>query len=116
MEDDHGKSDKIMAIGCFGEVIHNCPSAAAAPYFEPFMQVLIKHSGTEDGSMNHNVAYGFGVLAEKAPVELFAPHLNTAMTCVKNMHAASQEADAKDNCVATLAKIIEKYQASLPKD
>ena len=65
--DDHGKSDKTMALGCLAEVFNNCPVAAAPPFFDPFMQLLIKHSVTEDGSMNRNVSYGFGVMADKAP-------------------------------------------------
>lgn len=63
VEDDHGKSDKIMVIGCLAEVFNTCPSAIAPPFFDGFMQILIKHSVTEDGSMNRNVSYGLGVFA-----------------------------------------------------
>lgn len=64
--DEHPKSDKIMAIGCLAEVLKNCPQAIAA-YFNDFFQVLMKHSANADGSLTRNVAYSFGVLAEKAP-------------------------------------------------
>ena len=44
-------------------------------YFNDFMQVLLKHSNTQDGGMNRNIAYGIAICADKAPVELFEPHL-----------------------------------------
>jgi hypothetical protein len=113
--DEHPKSDKVMVIGCLAEVFNNCPSAIAA-YFGDFMGVLIKHSTTEDGSMNRNVSYGIGIFADKAPVELFQPHLETAMTTVKTMYAATKEDDAKDNCIACLVRILERYRQSLPPD
>lgn len=60
-----------MVIGCLGEVLKNC-SVAIGIYFNDFLQVLLKHSSNPDGSMTRNVAYGFGILAEKAPEQLFA--------------------------------------------
>ena len=60
--------------------------------------------------MNRYVAYSYGVLADKSPVEQFTPHLNKVMKCIKDMHTASQENEAKDNCVAALTKIADKYQ------
>ena len=77
------------------------------------MKVLIKHSVTGDGSMNRNVSYAMGILAVKAP-DQFAPHVNTIMTCIKEMHTASEEADAKDNCIACLVRIIERHSESIP--
>ena len=107
--DDHPKRDKIMVIGCLAETFNSSPSAITT-YFDDFMQVLIKHSVTADGSMNRNVSYGLGILADKAPTQLFEPHLETAMNCVKNMYTASQEDDAKDNCIACLVRILEGYR------
>ena len=46
ISDDHDMSEIITAIGCLAEVFNNCPSTAAPPFFEPFMQILIKYSGT----------------------------------------------------------------------
>ena len=74
LSDDHGKSDKIMVIGCLAESFNKCPSSMTV-YFNDFMQVLLKHSNTQDGGMNRNIAYGIAICADKAPVELFEPHL-----------------------------------------
>ena len=74
LSDDHPKSDKVMAIGCLAEVLKNC-SVAISAYFNDFLQVLLKHSTNPDGSLTRNVSYSFGILAEKAQPELFAPHL-----------------------------------------
>lgn len=111
--DEHGKSDRIMVIGCLCEVFNQCPTAITA-YFDNFMQVLLKHSVTDDGSLNRNVSYGIAVFADKAPVELFGPHLQTALSAIKQMHTASAEADAKDNCIACIVRILEKYHDKLP--
>jgi len=86
--DDHPKSDKIMVIGCLGETFNQCP-ASMNVYFADFYQVLLKHSVSDDGSLNRNVAYAIAICADKAPVEVFGPHLQTAMQAIKNMHAAS---------------------------
>lgn len=72
--DDHPKSDKIMVIGCLGETFNQCP-ASMTVYFNDFYQVLLKHSNSSDGSLNRNVAYAIAVCADKAPVEVFGPHL-----------------------------------------
>lgn len=71
---DHPRSDKIMVIGCLAEVFNNCP-AAITLYFNDFIKLLLIHSTTGDGQMNRNVSYSFGILADKAPAELFKPHL-----------------------------------------
>ena len=60
--------------------------------------------------MNRYVSYSFGVLADKASVEIFAPHLNKVMKSIKKMHSSSEEDEAKDNCIATLAKIADNHQ------
>ena len=43
------------------------------------MQVLFKNATTDDGALNRNVSYGMAIVSEKAPVELFAPHLNSVL-------------------------------------
>ena len=55
-------------------------------YFNDFFQVLLKHSVSTDGSLNRNVAYAIAVCADKAPTEIFEPHIQTAMQAIKNMH------------------------------
>ena len=47
----------------------------------------MKQSENSDGSMTRNVAYGFGVLAEKANEQLIAPQLMNILQTIKNMHA-----------------------------
>lgn len=108
LSDEHPKSDKVMAIGCLGEMLKNCPAAIGA-YFNDFLQVLLKHSSNPDGSLTRNVSYSFGILAEKAPKESFVPHLPTILQTVKNMHTATEPDDAKENCVATIIRIIDIY-------
>lgn len=83
--DDHPKSDKIMVIGALSETFNQCPTAITA-YFNEFMQVLFKHANTSDGSLNRNVAYGMAIVSEKAPVEMFGPHLNAVLQAIKTMH------------------------------
>lgn len=61
LKDEHGKSDKIMVIGCLSEIMAACP-AAIDKHFDPFFKVLMAHSNTTDGQMNRNVAYGIGIL------------------------------------------------------
>ena len=72
--DDHPKSDRIMVIGCLGETFNQCPSSMTV-YFNDFFQVLLKHSTSDDGSLNRNVAYAIAVCADKAPLEVFGPHI-----------------------------------------
>ena len=90
LQDDHPKSDKIMVIGALVEIFNQCPVAINA-FFDEFIQVLLKHSTTDDGSLNRNVSYGFAVFADKATPEKFGPHLITCMQAIKNMHEASEE-------------------------
>ena len=113
--DDYPKSDKVMIIGCLSETFNQCPSAITY-YFNEFMQTLMSHSTTDDGSLNRNVAYGIAIIADKAPVEMFGPHLGTAMQAIKNMHQASLEEDAKDNCIACIVRILERYHDKMPQD
>jgi len=109
--EDHPKSDKIMVIGCLTEVFNNCPSAIAN-YFDDFIKILIFHSNGNDASMNRNVSYSFGIMAEKASVDQFRPYLAKSLECVKKMHTASDEDDAKDNCIATITRILERHSDS----
>lgn len=113
--DDHGKSDKIMVIGCLGETFNQCP-ASMTVYFADFYQVLLKHSVSNDGSLVRNVAYAIAVCADKAPLDVFGPHLETSMQAIKNMYEAVAEQDAKDNCVACLVRILERYHDKLPEN
>ena len=85
-------------------------------YFGDFFQVLLKHSAGSDGSLNRNVAYAIAVCADKAPAEVFLPHMSTAMQAIRNMHQASAEDDAKDNCIACFVRIMERYHDKLPQD
>jgi hypothetical protein len=52
-----------MVIGCLAETFNSCP-AAIAVYFNDFMQILMKNCNTDDSSLNRNVAYAIGILAE----------------------------------------------------
>mmetsp|Transcript_20983 Transcript_20983/g.24649 ORF Transcript_20983/g.24649 Transcript_20983/m.24649 type:complete len:204 (-) Transcript_20983:634-1245(-) len=85
LSDEHGKSDRIMVIGCLAETFNQCPAALTA-YFNDFMQVLFKHSTSSDGSLNRNVSYGFAICADKASQELFLPHLQNSFAAIRAMH------------------------------
>jgi len=107
--EEHGKSDRIMVIGCLAETFNQCP-AALTVYFNDFMQVLFKHSTSDDGSLNRNVSYGMAICADKASPEQFLPHLANTLVAIKQMHTASEEPDAKDNCLAAIVRILERYR------
>ena len=62
LSDEHGKSDRIMVIGCLAETFNQCP-AALQVYFSDFMAVLFKHCTSTDGSLNRNVSYAFAICA-----------------------------------------------------
>ena len=109
----HSASDKIMAIGTLGETFNQCPSAISV-YFNDFIQVLIRSSTTDNSSLNRNVSYGIGICADKAQPEQFEPHLQTALQAIKQMHMSSDDEAAKDNCIACIVRILEKYHAKLP--
>lgn len=64
--DEHPKSDKIMVIGCLGEIMNACPSATNN-YFEHFFKIILQHCQTSDGQMNRNCSYSIGILCSKAP-------------------------------------------------
>ena len=62
------------------------------------------------------MSYGLGVLADKGTEEQFGPQLTTVLDTVKAMHTNTKEDDAKDNCVACVVRIVEKYGNKLPED
>lgn len=82
--DEHGKSDKVMIIGCLGEIMNNCPSAITN-YFDHFWKVIMQHCTTNDGLMNRNCSYAIGILCQKAPAQ-FKPVMQQAMAAVQSMH------------------------------
>ena len=102
---EHPKSDKIMIIGCIAEILNNCPNVID-PFYDAFFNVMMNHSNTTDGQMNRNCSYGIGILASKAPHK-FIKHLPLALECIQKMHRLSDAQDAKDNCVATLIRILD---------
>ena len=67
LSDSHPKNDRNMIIGCIAEVFRSCPSAIP-PYYQAYYQVVMKNaqSSTDLTSLAHNLAFGLGVLAEKA--------------------------------------------------
>lgn len=44
------------------------------------------------------------------------PHLNTILSLLNQMYAASEEQDAKDNIVAALCRIAQNYASQVPFD
>jgi len=78
LDEKHPRSDNVMAIGCLSEIFNSSPTVISS-HFETFYQILMRMSVTDDGSLNRNVAYGIGVLAKKAPKNLFEPHTSTAV-------------------------------------
>jgi hypothetical protein len=84
--------------------------------FEDYIKVLMKMSVTNDGNLNRNVAYGIGVLAKRTePATLFANHVGTALSMTKMMYAASEEQDAKDNCMMCMLKILDRFPNQFPQ-
>lgn len=97
-----------MVIGALAEVFNSCPGQIGE-YFENYYQLLMKFSTTENASLNRNVAYGIGVLAKKAPAEAFKAHIGTALKMTSAMFQASDADDAKDNCMITMLKMIDRF-------
>lgn len=48
LSDDHPRSDKIMVVGCLAETFNQAPTAISN-YFDDYVQVLLKHSVTDNG-------------------------------------------------------------------
>lgn len=63
--ENHPKSDRNMAIGCFSEVFAACQSVIPE-FFNDFLKLLEMSSNTNDSKVNRNVAYSIGVLAQHA--------------------------------------------------
>jgi len=106
--DEHPRSDKTMVIGCLAETFNQAPQAIEA-YFNDYVKVLLQHSTSDNGSLNRNVAYGIGILAEKASTAQVTPHLQTLLQAVKTMYTNTPEEDAKDNCIATIVRFLEVH-------
>ena len=66
--DDHPKADKIVAFGTVAEVFANCP-ASIPPFFDGYVQLLVKNSYMKDSKINRNIAYAIGVLAQHAQLQ-----------------------------------------------
>lgn len=111
LTDEHPRSDKLMIIGCMAEVMAASPILINS-YFDDFFQVILKHCTSDDSQMNRNCAYGIGILAEKCH-EKFPQHLQTALSAIKTMHTNSEDKDAKDNCIASIVRILETYGSSM---
>jgi Importin repeat 6 len=78
LDDSHPKSDKVMIIGCLAETFNSC-NAAIPVYLGDFVQVLMKHSGSNDSGLNRNCAYAIGIMAEHAKA-MFPTHINNFLT------------------------------------
>lgn len=42
------------------------------------------------------------------------PHLQGTFQAIRAMHLASEEDDAKDNCLAAFVRILERYHDQIP--
>lgn len=73
-----------MVIGCLAEVFNNVPEAIPE-YFDTYMELLMKNSTSDNGSLNRNVSYALGVFARKAPKELFQQHTGTVLKMASTM-------------------------------
>lgn len=107
LDDSHPKSDIVMVIGCLAETFDSC-RAAIPVYFNDFLHIILKNAKTDDSSLNRNIAYAIGILAEHAGV-LLIPHIGSCLEALNNMFQASEEADAKDNVVAASCRILQNY-------
>jgi len=114
LEDERPKSDKIMIIGCFAEIMAACPSAIDA-YFDHFYKVLTQHSNTTDGQMIRNVSYGFGILCKNQPTK-FKAVLQDTLQVVQSMHGLCDAQDAKDNCIACIIRILDQFGSEFPEN
>jgi len=112
--DNHPKSDRNMAFGCFAETFA-AASAVIPAYFNDYLALLEKHSNSQDSKMNRNISYSIGVLAEHAPV-LFQPHVKNSLALLSKLHANTSELDAQDNIVAASCRIVEFQLMPLPAE
>jgi hypothetical protein len=104
LDDSHPRRDVVMVIGCLAETFTAC-TAAIPVYFSDFLQILLKNSKTNDSSLNRNVSYAFGILAENSGV-LLTNHLNICLESLNAMYQNSDELDAKDNIVSAICRVM----------
>lgn len=114
LDDSHPKSDIIMVIGCLAETFISC-KAAIPVYFNDFLQILLKNSKTNDSSLNRNVSYAIGILAQHSGI-LLSQHIQPCLEALNSMYAASEEEDAKDNIVSASCRIMQEYPTQVPLD
>lgn len=107
LDDSHPKSDIVMVIGCLAETFNAC-TAAIPIYFKDFLHILIKNSKSDDSSLNRNVAYALGILAQHSGV-LLGQHIQPCLEALNTMYAASEETDAKDNIISASCRIMQYY-------
>jgi hypothetical protein len=103
LDDSHPTSDRVMAIGCLAETFNSCPSAIVV-YFNDFLQIILKNSGTDNSGLNRNCAYSIGILAEHSGIHL-QHHLPAILPALNQLYEGSDEADAKDNAVAAICRV-----------
>ena len=107
LDDSHPKSDIEMVIGCLAETFNAC-TAAIPVYFKDFLQILFKNSKTDDSSLNRNVSYALGVLAQHSGV-LLGQHIQPCLEALNTMYAVSTEQDAKDNIISASCRLMQYY-------
>jgi hypothetical protein len=107
LNDSHPKSDIEMVIGCLAETFNAC-TAAIPVYFKDFLQILFKNSKTDDSSLNRNVSYALGVLAQHSGV-LLGQHIQPCLEALNTMYAVSTEQDAKDNIISASCRLMQYY-------
>jgi importin-4 len=107
LDDTHPKSDIEMVIGCLAETFNAC-TAAIPVYFKDFLQILLKNSKTDDSSLNRNISYAIGVLAQHSGV-LLGQHIQACLEALNTMYAVSTEQDAKDNIISASCRLMQYY-------
>lgn len=114
LDDSHPKSDIIMVIGCLAETFNAC-RAAIPVYFRDFFGILMKNAKTDDSSLNRNVSYAIGILAEHSG-PMLGQHIPACLEALNTMYAASEEQDAKDNIVSASCRVMQYYAGQVPVD
>lgn len=69
--------------------------------------------------MIRNVSYAFGVIADRAPADQFGQYQKDVLATVKQMYATSEsngDHDAKDNCLATIVKVMDRFASTFSPD
>ena len=114
LDDSHPRSDIEMVIGCLAETFNAC-TAGIPVYFKDFLQILLKNSRTDDSSLNRNVSYAMGILAQHSGV-LLGQHIQPCLEALNTMYAASTEQDAKDNIISASCRLMQYYPHQVPVD